>query len=164
MKKNLLDYQGRYGSEVRIQLIELVQCIALYNLGRRSDLKKLVSVALELLDNAQRYNTGSDVDFSWHIAGNELVVRVTNNSTSHDAERLVNAVEEISRMDPAEITEAFRRQMLNEGFGEKGGAGLGMLQIARKVGNTIRVHVEPLDNDVYVCRSEVSAALVPKSQ
>lgn len=159
MHKNLLEYQGQLSSEVRIQLIDLLQCIALCNLGPRNDLKKLVGVALELLDNAQRYNAGDDVDFTWHIAGEHLVVRVTNRASGQDAERLVNAVERIARMSPEEIARAFREQMLNEGFGEKGGAGLGMLQIARKVGNSISARVEALSENVFLCRSEVSAPL-----
>ncbi|MCC6840202.1 MAG: ATP-binding protein [Flavobacteriales bacterium] len=159
MDKSLLDYQGQLSSEVRIQLISLLQCIALCNLGPRNDLKKLVGVALELLDNAQRYNVGSDVDFAWHIAGGELVVRVTNRAIGTDAERLLKSVGEIARMSPEEITKAFRRQLTEEGYGEKGGAGLGMLQIARKVGNSIRAYAEPETNGVYLCRSEVSAPL-----
>ncbi len=159
MDKSLLEYQGQLSSEVRIQLITLLQCIALCNLGPRGDLKKLVGVALELLDNAQRYNVGTDVDFTWHIANGELVVRVTNHAVGHDAERLVKAVGNIARMSPEEVTAAFKKQLQEEGYGEKGGAGLGMLHIARKVGNSIRAFAEPIANGVYVCRSEVSAPL-----
>ncbi len=159
MDKNLLEYQGQLSSEVRVQLITLLQCIAFYNLGKRGDLKRLVGIALELLDNAQRYNVGSDVDFTWHIAGGELVVRVTNKASGSDAERLLKSVADIARMSPAEVSKAFKDQLQEEGYGEKGGAGLGMLQIARKAGNKIRAYAEPLDNDIFVCRSEVSASL-----
>ncbi|MBS1943477.1 MAG: hypothetical protein JST38_21650 [Bacteroidetes bacterium] len=159
MNKNLLEYQGQLSSEVRVQLITLLQCIALYNLGKRSDLKRLVGIALELLDNAQRYNVGSDVDFTWHIANGELIVQVTNRAVGSDAERLLKSVADIARMTPEEVNAAFKQQMQEEGFGDKGGAGLGMLQIARKSGNQIRAYAEPVDNDLFICRSEVSASL-----
>ncbi|MBS1569047.1 MAG: hypothetical protein JST45_06335 [Bacteroidetes bacterium] len=159
MNKNLLEYQGQLSSEVRVQLITLLQCIALYNLGKRSDLKRLVGIALELLDNAQRYNVGSDVDFTWHIANGELIVQVTNRAVGTDAERLLKSVADIARMTPEEVNAAFKQQLQEEGFGDKGGAGLGMLQIARKSGNQIRAFAEPVDKDLFICRSEVSASL-----
>jgi hypothetical protein len=159
LEKNLLAYKGQLSSEVRIQLLDLLKCIALLNLGPRSDLKKLIGIALELLDNAQRYNASHDVDFRWHIADDQLVVTTSNTARPLDARRLIESVRAIERMSPAEITEAFKRQLLEKGYGEKGGAGLGILQIARKVGRNITADIEPLRPDEYRCTSTVSAAL-----
>lgn len=158
-RNNLLQYQGRLTSEVRIELLELLNCVALFNLGRRTDLKKLVGIALELLDNAQRYNASNDVDFQWHTENGALVVTIRNKASRTDAERLVEAVNSIAHMSPEEITDAFKRQLANEGFGEKGGAGLGMLQIARKVGNHIQADISPYEGDTFLCTSTVSTHL-----
>lgn len=158
-EKNLLQYTGQLTSEIRIQLLDLINCIALFNLGERSDLKKLVGIALELLDNAQRYNASGDVDFRWRIEAHTLVVTISNKARRQDALRLVDAVENIARMTPEEITRAFRDQLTNEGFGEKGGAGLGMLQIARKVGNNITADIHHANDDLFICTSKVSAPL-----
>lgn len=162
MEKNLLQYQGQLTSEVRIQLLDLLNCIALFNLGQRPDLKKLVGIALELLDNAQRYNASTDVDFNWHIESGVLVVTIRNKASREDAERLVNAVRNIERMSPEEITAAFKAQLMSEGFGDKGGAGLGMLQIARKVGNHIQADIRPMEGNTFLCTSTVSAELAVK--
>lgn len=159
MHSNLLEYKGQLNGELRLQLLDLVKCAALCTLGARGDLKKLVGVALELLDNAQRYNAGSDVDFSWRIEGEQLVVSISNRASGDDAKRLKKAVDDIEAMSPAEITEAFRHQMMNEGFGEKGGAGLGMLQIAKKVGKGLHAEIRPLQGDQYLCTSIVTAPL-----
>lgn len=159
MDQSLLEYKGQLSSEVRVQLLDLIQCIALYNLGQRPDLKKLVGVALELLDNAQRYNASNDVDFSWRIDGSQLVVTIRNKASRKDAERLVESVKAIGEMTTDEITLAFKEQLMSEGFGEKGGAGLGMLQIARKVGKNIKAAVEETQPDQFMCTSEVSADL-----
>ncbi|MEZ4791539.1 MAG: DUF6272 family protein [Flavobacteriales bacterium] len=148
MQQNLLEYKGQLTGELRLQLIDLVKCAALCNLGSRSDLKKLVGVALELLDNAQRYNAGSEVDFAWRIDGEHLVVSISNSASGGDARRLMDAVENIEAMTPEQVAEAFKQQMLNEGFGEKGGAGLGMLQIAKKVGKGIRAEIKPLTDGI----------------
>ncbi len=159
MEKNLLEYKGQLTSEVRIQLLDLLNCIALFNLGPRNDLKKLVGIALELLDNAQRYNTSNDVDFQWQIVEETLVVTIRNKASQRDANRLVDSVNDISSMSEEEVTAAFRRQLTQEGFGEKGGAGLGMLQIARKVGRNITASIAPQGGDIYLCTSKVSTEL-----
>jgi len=159
MDKNLLEYKGQLTSEVRIQLLDLLNCIALFNLGQRSDLKKLVGIALELLDNAQRYNASNDVDFQWHIADDTLVVSISNTANSDDAQRLVQCVRAIGEMNEDQISAAFKDQMMNQGFGEKGGAGLGMLQIARKGGRRITADIEPATNDLFRCTSKVTTTL-----
>lgn len=159
MEKSLLEYKGQLTSEVRVQLLDLLKCIALCNLGQRSDLKKLVGIALELLDNAQRYNASENVDFRWHVEGTHLVVTIRNKASKRDAERLMESVRTIAAMTPEAVTAAFKNQLLNEGYGEKGGAGLGMLQIARKVGRNIKAEIEPLDPNEFICTSVVSTEL-----
>ena len=159
LEKSLLDYKGNLTSEVRVQLLDLLHCIAQCNLGDRKDLKKLVGIALELLDNAQRYNTGQEVEFRWHIEGSVLMVTIRNRSSRANAERLLDAVNSIERMSPEQIALAFRKQLTNEQFGEGGGAGLGMLQIAKKIGKNITADARPVKMDEFICTSQVSADL-----
>src|SRR5688500_9711425 len=157
--KSLLEYRGQLTSEVRLQLLDLLKCIALFNLGPRTDHKKLVGIALELLDNAQRYNSSNDIELSWTIANGELVITITNKASSRDAHRLLETVERISRMDPEEISAEFKRQLTNGSFGDSGGAGLGMLQIARKAGRNISARIEATVADEFLCTSKVITPL-----
>lgn len=159
MGSNHVEYHGRMSTEVRIQLLDLLKVISLANLGQRSDLKKLCGIALELLDNAQRYSTNQEVGFEWRIEGEHLVVVIQNQASRADAERLVRTVEGINNMTSAEVVEAFKAQLLTEGFGEKGGAGLGMLQIAKKTGSRLTARIAPAAGDDYLCVSEVAAPL-----
>ena len=159
LEKSLLDYKGNLTSEVRVQLLDLLHCIAQCNLGERKDLKKLVGIALELLDNAQRYNAGKEVEFRWYIEGSVLVVAISNRASRANAERLLDAVSSIERMNPEQIALAFRKQLTNEQFGEAGGAGLGILQIAKKIGKNITAEVTPVKMDEFICTSQVSADL-----
>lgn len=159
LEKSLLDYKGVLSSEVRVQMVELLHHVAIGNLGRRSDLKRLVSVALELLDNAQRYSTSQEVDFRWHVERSNLVVTISNLANRTDALRLSQAVRAIQRMNPEEIALAFKDQLTGGEFGTKGGAGLGMLQIAKKIGNSIRVDLEQIGSGEFLCTSHVIASL-----
>ncbi len=156
---NLLQYAGQLSSEVRIQLLDLLKVVSLANLGARNDLKKLCGIALELLDNAQRYGNAHDVSFEWRIEGHSLVVTIKNRAERKDAERLKKIVDDINAMTPEQVAEAFRAQLTNEQFGEKGGAGLGMLQIAKRTGGRIHAEIEPTDEGAFLCISQVEAII-----
>jgi hypothetical protein len=157
--ENLIQYEGQLSSEVRIQLLDLLKVVSLANLGQRNDLKKLCGIALELLDNAQRYCSSGGVAFEWRIEGDNLVVSIRNNAAREDAERLVRTVDDINNMTSEEVAAAFRAQLTNEQFGAKGGAGLGMLQIAKKTGSRLQARITPLNDVEYECTSEVAASL-----
>ena len=159
---NLIRYEGLLTSEVRVQLTDLLLAIAVSNLGSRSDLKKLFGVAVELLDNAQRYCSTGSVSFQWRIEGTELVITISNKASKEDAERLIDRVATIQAMSPEQLAEAFRQQLQDPTFGEKGGAGLGMLQIARRVGQAIDARIAPDANGEYVCTSQVTTTLRPR--
>jgi hypothetical protein len=161
MNPSILGYDGRLSSDVRVQLTDLLAAIALANLGKRTDLRKLCSIAIELLDNAQRHCTGDTIHFSWRIVGSDVVVSVQNRAQGQDALRLKAQVDSVLAMTNDEITEAFKAQMMNPEFGEKGGAGLGILQIVKKGGKNYEVELEPTDNhNEYLCKSHVKTSLV----
>lgn len=156
---SLIEYKGLINGELRLCLFDLVKYAALYNLGKRSDLKRLVGIALELLDNAQRYSSGQEVSFTWHIEGDQLVASISNRASHKDAMRLKRVVESIEAMTTQEIADAFKEQLIHEGFSDKGGAGLGMLQIARKKGRSVEAKVLPIHANEYLCTSTVIASL-----
>ncbi|MFN0032246.1 MAG: DUF6272 family protein [Flavobacteriales bacterium] len=159
MKKSILDYAGTLSSEVRVQLTDLLGAIAVANLGKRKDLRKLCSIAIELLDNAQRHCTDNDISFKWRIEGDHVVVMVENHATEADAKRLKDQVEAIRNMNPEEIAQEFRKQLVNPEFNAKGGAGLGILQIAKKGATNIEVELHRLLNGSYMCTSIVETPL-----
>lgn len=159
MERNLVQYEGQLSSEVRIQLLDLLKVVSLANLGERSDLKRLCGIALELLDNAQRYGNSRDMSFEWHIEDQSLVVTIKNRANRMDAERLMKTVDGINAMSVEEVAAAFRAQLTNEQFGEKGGAGLGMLQIAKRTGGLIKARIEQVNTEEFLCTSQVSAVL-----
>jgi hypothetical protein len=159
MKTNSLDYEGILNSEIRVQLLDFLSAIAIAHLGKRKDLRKLCSIAIELLDNAQRHCTDSDISFKWHIEGDSLIVKVENHASEEDANRLKSQVEALRQMTSQQITDEFRKQMLNPEFNAKGGAGLGILQIAKKGATSFEVDVHQLLNGAFVCTSTVETPL-----
>lgn len=160
MKKSVLDYTGVLSSEVRVQLTDLLSAIAIANLGKRKDLRKLCSIAIELLDNAQRHCTDADINFIWRIEGDSIVVVVENHASEEDAFRLKEQVDALRTMSTEQIAEEFKRQLLNPEFNARGGAGLGILQIAKKGARSFEVELQKMLNGAYICTSTVETPLL----
>ncbi len=159
MDNSTTRYEGQLTSEVRIQLTDLVKAVAIANMGKRPNIKKLCGIAIEMLDNAQRYCSDGNVKFSWELDGNHLVISIENQASSADAHRLVSSVDAVNRMSAEEIATAFRAQLTNGEFGEKGGAGLGLLDIARKSSGTIEARILPVHDVIYAGQSHVSTPI-----
>jgi hypothetical protein len=159
MPNNTTLYEGRITSEVRVHLIDLLKMVSLANLGKGPNVKKVCIIAIEMLDNAQRYCSDGNVRFTWELEGGHLVITIENKATMTDAYRLLHMVEAVNSMPPSGIADAFRAQLTNGEYGEKGGAGLGLLDIARKIKGGIRAHIHPDRDENYFCRSQVSTQL-----
>ncbi len=159
MNSYTLDYSGALTSEVRVQLTDFLSTIALANLGKRKDLRKLCSIAIELLDNAQRHCTDKNISFEWRIEGDSLVVVVENQASEADAKRLKEQVDALREMTSEEIAEGFKKQLMNPEFNAKGGAGLGILQIAKKGAKNFDVAVLKMLDGAYLCTSKVETPL-----
>ncbi|MFM9984509.1 MAG: DUF6272 family protein [Flavobacteriales bacterium] len=160
MKKSELDYSGVLSSEVRVQLTDLLSAVAIANLGKRKDLRRLCSIAIELLDNAQRHCTDNNITFTWRIEGETLVVVVENSAREEDARRLKEQVDALHTMNAEEIANEFKRQLMNPEFTPRGGAGLGLLQIAKKGAKNYDVSLQKGSNGQdYICTSTVYATL-----
>lgn len=156
-----LNYEGRINGDVLSVITDLLHATAAAELSGRKDLKRLCSIGLELLDNAQRHGAHGTVAFEWRVGKDLLHVRVSNPATRTEAERLLASVERIRAMSPEAIQQAYSEQLTKGGFGAHGGAGLGLLQIARKVGSNIFASIRPSDvEDAYICTSSVEAPLI----
>ena len=64
-----------------------------------------------------------------------------------DVERLKSHLDRINSLDPAELREFYREQLANGAFSQKGGGGLGMIDIARKSGGKLEYGFVPYDKD-----------------
>lgn len=159
IKASNIRYSGRLFGDVRAQLTQLLHDSAMANLGHRRDLKRLCAIGMELLDNAERYGQQDAMVFDWRIQFGTLVVKVQNLASADDAHRLIETVRRIRSMSPEEIQNSYSDQLRDERFGEKGGAGLGFLQIARKPGHVIDAWLTDTEEGRFICHSQVSTTL-----
>lgn len=159
MENTTTRYEGQLTSEVRIQLTDLMKAVAIANLGKKTNVKKLCGIAIEMLDNAQRYCSNGNVKFTWEIQDTHLLITIENQASQEDAHRLLQCVETVKGMSAEELASAFRAQLTNGEFGAKGGAGLGWIDIARKASGTLDAQIEHMREGLYACKSKVSTLI-----
>ncbi|MEN9333955.1 MAG: hypothetical protein RLY35_1135 [Bacteroidota bacterium] len=96
-------------------------------------LKITINCLVELIDNAFRYSSSvSEVLVEVELSADQVAFVVMNQSTLSDVEVLMLQVESYKRMSDEELDLLYRQKLSNNTFNERGGAGLGLLQIMRK--------------------------------
>lgn len=159
MIDNALRYFGKIDEGGIVDFVDLLSGILYKNLGPRKDIRKLCSFAIELLDNGMRYSLDNKVTFTWTIEQDCLTFQLENEAHPADAMRLKEHAEHIHGMNDSERKEAFQTQINSTHFGEKGGAGLGLLQILRKGALSIDVSISEQSVDRFLCISRIQTPL-----
>ncbi|NNE56274.1 MAG: hypothetical protein HKN32_09655 [Flavobacteriales bacterium] len=136
-----------------IQLIEQKVSKSETNLPMR---KKLFNVMTECFQNLYHHIDGADEDeiIDESVSSGLLMVAktedgysiITGNFVANDgAEHLKSRLEEVNNLSREELREKYRTVLSEEGFSAKGGAGLGILDIARKSGEKLEYGFIPYD-------------------
>jgi len=118
--------------------------------------RKVFHVMVECLQNISKHAddfTSSDFLFSGRgiflvsKGENEYSVTTGNAVDNDRIEELTNMLETINRMDKDELKGLYKRQMKEGRLSDKGGAGLGFIDIRRKTGKELEYHFLPISND-----------------
>jgi hypothetical protein len=133
VKPTILKYQTRLSSlEVESVIDRIIAESNELNIHKRF-LKITINCLVELIDNAFRYSIeASEVGIEIELSYDQVSFVVTNQSSLNDVEVLMLQVESYKRMSDDELDWLYRQKLSNNSFNERGGAGLGLLQIMRK--------------------------------
>ena len=133
MKQSVVKYQINLASlEVEPVISRITSEASQLSMHKRF-LKISVNCLVELIDNAFRYSSAlSDVFIEVELTEDLVSFVVINQSTLNDVEVLMLQVESYKRMSEDELDVLYRQKLSNNTFNDRGGAGLGLLQIMRK--------------------------------
>jgi hypothetical protein len=118
--------------------------------------RKVFHVMVECLQNISKHaDDFTSDDFLFSGRGIFLVSKgdneysvTTGNAVDNDRiEELTNMLETINTMDKEELKGLYKRQMKEGRLSDKGGAGLGFIDIRRKTGKELEYHFLPISND-----------------
>lgn len=114
----------------------LVEC--LQNVYHHMDELEAMFGNMAFHNNSVIFMIGQQENNYFIITGNHIL----NDKINH----LKNKIDKINSLNPDELKNFYKEVLTtSEGLSEKGGAGLGMIDIARKSGNKIEYDFKPID-------------------
>lgn len=160
MERNniLLSFKGNITSELLTSILVIIEN-KLENLDESPKVKKKVyNVLVECLQNLYHHmdeipNQEGDTDDSKRSAifmigkeDSDYKIITGNYMYSENVEGLKGKMDKVNSLTPEEL-KAYYKEVLNNGMmSEKGGGGLGMIDIARKSGQKLDYEFLPIDN------------------
>jgi hypothetical protein len=137
----LLAYKDNINEETSDQLIAMVDSKMIGFDEEKKIKKKVFNVLVECLQNVSRHaepDKGQDHESSILLIGrneNSFFIITGNMMSNEKTSHLKEKLDQINKLKPDEIRDRYKELMTQMEFSEKGGAGLGLLDIARKSAN-----------------------------
>ncbi|MBK8881506.1 MAG: hypothetical protein IPN67_03730 [Bacteroidales bacterium] len=152
MKERLMfAYRGVVTNENSVPLLMLLEKEMESSEFGFAGRKRLFMFVLESLQNVSRH-TSRDIyaDMSLVVyskTDSGYTVTTGNVIPAEGSKLLREKLEQINRLDAKEIREVYRQMLSASEFSNKGGAGLGLLEMAKKTGNKLDYDFVPLSDD-----------------
>jgi hypothetical protein len=152
MKERLMfAYRGVVTNENSIPLLMLLEnemkSSEYGNVGR----KRLFMFVLESLQNVQRHsNKNQHASMSLVVyskTDNGYTVSTGNVISNESIDILKSKLDEVNRLETDDIRNVYRQMLNNAELSNKGGAGLGLIEMAKKTGNRLDYAFYPIDNE-----------------
>ncbi|MFT4659821.1 MAG: hypothetical protein ACI8XB_000071 [Patiriisocius sp.] len=137
-EKIMLSFKGDLSNDLITAIVEVVENkIVSFNAELKIK-KKVINVLIECLQNLYHHNKEAEANLDPSImvliAKNKdgYSVFTGNNIQNSNIEKLKARLEEISDLSTQELKILYQQKLANGQFSEKGGGGLGIIDIARK--------------------------------
>lgn len=159
----LFNHFGNFTSSKIENTLKIVESLMLDTGEKRQTIKKFYSLLVEILQNISLH-AARDRDDQIHafvaiskkthsyslITGNLIL--------KEDSPQLIDKLKELNRLSPEELRKLYIDTLCNEEYSKKGGAGLGLLTVAKRITGKIEFEVFPVDNsfDYIVMNLEMS--------
>jgi hypothetical protein len=143
-------YRGEVTGDNSVALLSLLEkemeLSAFSLLGR----KRLFMFVLENLQNITRHGSSARDEVTSLVVYNKTAdgytVSTGNVLKKREVKGLRQNLDKINSLDPESIREVYKAMLQDSNIGHKGGAGLGLIEMARKTGNKLDYDFLPIDN------------------
>ena len=163
-----LIYQGDFSDDVTAKILHLSEN-NIDNYESLSKLKRKVSfIMVECFQNIVRHKEKIETKKNDSVAGlfltrnigDDYFITSANIIEKHAVEDLKEKLKNINALSKDDLKELYLERLENNEFTEKGGAGLGLIEMARKSGNKLEFDFEPLDDEYtyFYLRIKISRA------
>lgn len=162
--KLCLLYNGSFSDNMTYKFIELSE----YNLNNNADLSKIKSrvsfLMAECFQNIVRHGENRDENdlrenlpgfFATKNIGSTYFITSGNLIDKNNILKLDGHLKHVNSLNKDELKELYRTVMETDGLSEKGGAGLGLIEMARKSGHRIEYAFEKYNNDLSIFYNQI---------
>ena len=143
---SILFYHGIFSDLFSDTIVSLAD-----NNEQKAIKKKISFLVVEVFQNIVRHGEIKDKGTKENVFGmrskeNILEIYSSNIITNNIHDLLEQKLSQINKLNSQELKVMYRSILSSGEFGEKGGAGLGLIEMARKSGNKIQYSFEPYDD------------------
>jgi hypothetical protein len=153
---NVLNYSGMNNEKINANLLSLIQELSKNSVPNKTLVKQTILSSIELLDNALRHGCNHEISINLELLDSGVRIIVSNYALLPDIIRLKATVEQLLGMNKVEL-EALYFKKLKEGLmNERGGAGLGLIQVIRNGVTAFDVQSTKQQDEIYRCQCLVN--------
>ncbi len=150
-----LVYLGEFSHEITKMFTSMAESDMEKNSEERSVQRKVYHVMVETLQNMNKHSDEikeRNIGNGLFIIGkkHDIYYVITSNKVAKNhKDHLEKALISVNSASAQELKEMYKRQIKEGSLSNKGGAGLGLIDIARKTGETLNYQFLPLDEESY---------------
>jgi hypothetical protein len=153
---SVLRYKGRFTFErIGILLNELKNKKVSYQIDA-VQYKKLLTLMIEILENVLKYSDHFELfildhpeyqpEFELNMDGEGFILTSRNPVRKKDMKQIERRIDRINASDEEGLKKIYRDTITNGIFTEKGGAGLGFIEMAKITTNKLTYSFEPIES------------------
>ncbi|OFX80151.1 MAG: hypothetical protein A2X12_01850 [Bacteroidetes bacterium GWE2_29_8] len=163
--KVVLDYHGLidFGT-IQVLLRRVKDIFSIIDVDK-SVKKKVFNIMVECLENILKHsNEVSFYDYDFDIVypkisiienGNKFIITTQNSLQNINKEKLTNSIDALNKLDKEQLKKYYENRIFNTQISEKGGAGLGLIDIVLKSENNIEYNIEQIDEKISLFKQTI---------
>jgi hypothetical protein len=150
-----LVYLGEFSHDITKMFTSMAESDMEKNSEERSVQRKVYHVMVETLQNMNKHSDEikeRNIGNGLFIIGKKhdtYYVITSNKVAKNHKDHLESALISVNSASPQELKEMYKRQIKEGSLSNKGGAGLGLIDIARKTGETLNYQFLQLDEESF---------------
>ena len=152
--KIILVYEGEVNQTITKAFATMTES-NVHNDENSRTVKKLYHVTVECLQNickhAHEEITGNPISpgrgiFMISNNDNQFTITTGNVMSNQNIDSITDMIDRFNALGPDEIKDEYKKMIKESRLSEKGGAGLGLIDIVKKTGNKIEYHFDKLND------------------
>lgn len=163
----IINFKGTIDPNEIVSLIESTELKLQYLGIKRAVEQKIISISIELLQNIYNYVTlhqsddilTDEIEFVVSSKDDSIGIITTNKILQSDIKSLQQWIDMINGLSKEQLREFYKKSLDKTDLKRNNSASLGLIEIARRSGNTLKVEFEEVNKNLSFVRLIAKVAL-----